>query len=144
MGATNLGVWKQPLPCGFGVMKIRCPDTKGPWGKGKCRDSVARTGRDEECKCEKGERVEGREKAREVIQSERVIGNCEALDTHLGELRECLDHDFPSVTGPAAMIVESIQGIGGTVQYPEGYLEKAFEQIHSRGKSGTNGSKLEV
>lgn len=53
---------------------------------------------------------------------------------HLAELRDCLAHDFPSVSGPAALFAEPIQGIGGTVQYPEGYLKKAFDQIRAKGK----------
>uniref|UniRef100_A0A914HCA7 Alanine--glyoxylate aminotransferase 2, mitochondrial n=1 Tax=Globodera rostochiensis TaxID=31243 RepID=A0A914HCA7_GLORO len=113
IGATNLGVWKQPLPSGFGILKVRCPDTNGPWGKGKCRDSTAKIREGAECQC--------------------VRGKCRAIDSHLSELIDCLQHDFPSTSGPAAMIAEPIQGIGGTVQYPEGYLQRAFDEIHARG-----------
>uniref|UniRef100_A0A183BZ26 Alanine--glyoxylate aminotransferase 2, mitochondrial n=1 Tax=Globodera pallida TaxID=36090 RepID=A0A183BZ26_GLOPA len=95
IGATNLGVWKQPLPSGFGILKVRCPDTNGPWGKGKCRDSTAKIREGAECQCERGK--------------------CRAMDSHLSELIDCLQHDFPSTSGPAAMIAEPIQGIEATV-----------------------------
>ncbi|KAL3078187.1 hypothetical protein niasHS_012074 [Heterodera schachtii] len=114
IGATNLAVWKQPLPgAGLGILKVRCPSSNGPWGKGKCRDTTAKARQGDECQCQRGK--------------------CCALDYHLDELTDCLRHDFPSTTGPAAMIAEPIQGIGGTVQFPEGYLKRAFDEIHARG-----------
>jgi len=36
-------------------------------------------------------------------------GKCIAFESHMAELRDCLDHDFPQSSGPAALIVESIQ-----------------------------------
>ncbi|KAL7078489.1 hypothetical protein ACQ4LE_002501 [Meloidogyne hapla] len=111
LGATNLGNWKQPFPSGFGIIKMKCPDARGSWGVGKCRDSPAEP--KNICKCAKGE--------------------CIAFESHMAELRDCLDHDFTHSSGPAAFIVESIQGIGGTVQYPKNYLQSAFNTIRSCG-----------
>ncbi|KAF7634866.1 hypothetical protein Mgra_00005758 [Meloidogyne graminicola] len=105
LGANN-GNWKQPLPCNFGILKLKCPDSRGPWGVGKCRDSPAESKNC--CKCK---------------------GECKAFNTHMDELRDCLEYDFSHSSGPAAFIVESIQGIGGAVQYPKNYLRSAFNYI---------------
>lgn len=116
-GATNLGSWKQPLPHGFGILKSLCPDPfKGVYQCGSCRDSPIQPKNRSVCNHVKGGQ-----------------GECNATKGYINQLKETLDYDFPKATGPAAFIAESIQGIGGTVQYPKGYLKSAFQEIHKRG-----------
>ena len=44
-----------------------------------------------------------------------------------------MKYDVPSATGPAGVLIESIQGIGGTVQFPKGFVKKAFDAVHATG-----------
>ena len=62
-----------------------------------------------------------------------LLGECSATVEYLAELESVLEHDFPKSTGPAAFLVESIQGAGGTVQFTRGYLPGAFEAVRRRG-----------
>ncbi|KAE9553144.1 hypothetical protein FO519_003661 [Halicephalobus sp. NKZ332] len=112
LGATNLGNWKQPLPSGFGLLKTQCPDPyNGPWGGSRCRDSPIQVKKN--CNC--------------------VGDRCEAGDKYYKQFEEVLAHDFPASTGPAAFLVESIQGVGGTTQFPKNFLPRAFEAVQKRG-----------
>ena len=61
------------------------------------------------------------------------LDNCEAGDKYFHQFEECLQFDFPSSTGPAAFLAESIQGVGGTVQYPKNFLPRAYEAIQKGG-----------
>ncbi|KAK6048158.1 aminotransferase, class III [Cooperia oncophora] len=49
------------------------------------------------------------------------------------QFEETLRHDFPASTGPAAVLIESIQGVGGTMQFTKGFLQRAFEAVQKRG-----------
>jgi alanine-glyoxylate transaminase/(R)-3-amino-2-methylpropionate-pyruvate transaminase len=112
-GATNLGNWKQPLPSGFGLLKTMCPDPyNGPWGGSKCRDSPIQTKRSCDCKSS---------------------DECKAGKEYYHQFEETLQFDFPAATGPAAFLAESIQGVGGTVQYPKNFLPKAYDAIQKCG-----------
>ncbi|CAI4221787.1 unnamed protein product [Auanema sp. JU1783] len=112
LGATNLGTWKQPMPAGFGILKAMSPDPyNGPWGGKACRDSPIQTKRN--CDCS--------------------VGECKANEKYLGQFAETLKHDFPAASGPAAFLAESIQGVGGTTQYTNGFLKKAFEAVQNVG-----------
>ncbi|CAD5207704.1 unnamed protein product [Bursaphelenchus xylophilus] len=111
-GATNLGNWKQPLPHGFGILKSLCPDPfKGVYRCGSCRDSPVQVKSAPKCS----------------------TNECKATSGYLEQFDQVLDYDFPKATGPAAFLAESIQGVGGTVQYPKGYLSGAFERVQKRG-----------
>ncbi|CAJ0585239.1 unnamed protein product, partial [Mesorhabditis spiculigera] len=111
-GATNLGTWKQPMPAGFGILKAMNADPyAGPWGGKNCRDSPCQPRRD--CDC--------------------GSGPCKASDKYFDQFAETLKFDFPAASGPAAFLVESIQGVGGTTQFPKGFLKKAFEAVQARG-----------
>uniref|UniRef100_A0A914DEX1 Alanine--glyoxylate aminotransferase 2, mitochondrial n=1 Tax=Acrobeloides nanus TaxID=290746 RepID=A0A914DEX1_9BILA len=111
LGCTNLGTWKQPLPSGFGILKAPCPDPyHGPWGGSKCRDSPVKLKRD--CHC--------------------LGDDCQASRKYFKDFEDVLNYDFPASTGPAAFLVESIQGVGGTVQFPKGFLQKAFKAVQKR------------
>lgn len=48
------------------------------------------------------------------------------------ELDELFAHSMPA-DGCAAMFVESIQGVGGVVQYPRGYVRRAAELVRRNG-----------
>lgn len=111
-GATNLGTWKQPMPAGFGILKTMCPDPyKGPWGGRNCRDSPVQPKRD--CDCSKG--------------------RCKASEKYLADFNNTLRYDFPASTGPAGILIESIQGVGGTMQFPLGYVKGAFDAVRAKG-----------
>lgn len=111
-GATNLGSYKQPIPAGFGILKTICPDPfKGPWGGKNCRDSLVQAKR--ECSCKAGE--------------------CQACDKYMAEFESTVKYDFPAATGPAAVLIESIQGIGGAIQFPKDFIKRAFDAIHAKG-----------
>uniref|UniRef100_A0A7E4V024 Alanine--glyoxylate aminotransferase 2, mitochondrial n=1 Tax=Panagrellus redivivus TaxID=6233 RepID=A0A7E4V024_PANRE len=112
IGATNIASWKHPLPSGFGILKAMLPDPlNGPWGGRNCRDCEIPAKR--ECDCGNGP--------------------CKAGNKYLKEFSDCLGADFPAATGPAAFLAESIQGIGGTVQYPKNFLPQAFDAVKARG-----------
>lgn len=65
-------------------------------------------------------------------ESEVVGGVCSSSDKYLGELEEVLKYSVGKGK-LAAFFAESIQGVGGTVQFPLGYLKKAFELVRSYG-----------
>ncbi|KJH51167.1 aminotransferase, class III [Dictyocaulus viviparus] len=110
-GAIN-GNWKQPIPSGFGIMKAMAADPySGPWGGKKCRDSPIQTKKN--CSCEDDE--------------------CKATENYMRQFEEVLQYDFPVSSGPAAVIAESIQGVGGTMQYTKHFLRRSFEAVKKRG-----------
>lgn len=112
-GATNIGTWKQPIPQGFGVFKTLCPDPyRGVFVGGKCRDSLSQP-YNRSCDCQEG--------------------MCKASDKYIQQFEETLHYDFPKNSGPAAFLIESIQGVNGIVQYPKGYLKRSFETVKMRG-----------
>jgi alanine-glyoxylate transaminase/(R)-3-amino-2-methylpropionate-pyruvate transaminase len=61
------------------------------------------------------------------------LGTCKASDKYIEQFEDTLNYDFPKSTGPAAFIAESIQGVGGTIQYPKGFLKRSFEAVKARG-----------
>ena len=48
------------------------------------------------------------------------------------QLDDVLRHTAPK-SGIAAFFAESIQGVGGTVQYPKGFLKAAFSRVQEKG-----------
>ncbi|XP_054721327.1 alanine--glyoxylate aminotransferase 2, mitochondrial-like, partial [Uloborus diversus] len=91
----GLGSWKHSFPNGFGVHHAMNPDPyAGIWGGSNCRDSPIQT--DRECNC--------------------GVGKCQACDKYISELENLLSSSVPNKV--AGMFAESIQGVGGTVQYP--------------------------
>lgn len=59
-------------------------------------------------------------------------GDCDAGDKYYHELESLFKYSLPS-GGCAGMFAESIQGVGGAVQFPKGYLKKAAELVHKNG-----------
>lgn len=111
MGLTAIGKWKHGVPHSFGFHHAMNPDVyRGIWGGSNCRDSPVQTTR----KCSCGE------------------GQCQASDNYINQFEEVLNYCVPK-TGLAGFFAESIQGVGGAMQYPKGYLKKAFELVRSRG-----------
>lgn len=106
MGLTGLSTWKQSFANGFGIHHAMNPDPyKGLWGGSNCRDSPIQP--DRSCSC--------------------GVGQCIACDMYIAQLEEVLQYSTPKKV--AAFIAESIQGVGGTVQFPKDYLKRAHEII---------------
>lgn len=112
MGLTANGNWRFPLPgINNGVSHVMNPDPfAGIWGGKHCRDSPVQTIR--ECDC--------------------TPGSCSAGQNYFKQLQETLKFSMPAKR-VAAMFAESIQGVGGTVQFPKGYIKQAAELIRANG-----------
>uniref|UniRef100_V9KPN0 Alanine--glyoxylate aminotransferase 2, mitochondrial n=1 Tax=Callorhinchus milii TaxID=7868 RepID=V9KPN0_CALMI len=110
MGLTSIGSWKFNVAHGFGCHATMCPDVyRGPWGGSHCRDSPIQALR--QCTC--------------------PPGGCEAGDRYVEDLRDVLQCSVSKHL--AAIIAEPIQGVGGVVQYPRGFLQAASELVRERG-----------
>lgn len=102
---------------------------RGRWGGAHCRDSLQQTCRP--CDC------------RPVLECDDYSSNatvggatvdryrCAAEDEYVHELEELFAHSMAGQC--AAMFVEPIQGVGGVVQYPHGYVRRASELVRARG-----------
>lgn len=111
MGLTSLSTWRYNVPTGFGIYQTMNPDPyRGPWGGSHCRDSPVQTTRKCDCPADR----------------------CLATDHYLEQLEDVLRHSMPKGR-VGAFFAESIQGVGGTVQFPKGYLKGAFKMIRERG-----------
>ncbi|XP_075734737.1 alanine--glyoxylate aminotransferase 2, mitochondrial isoform X2 [Rhipicephalus microplus] len=105
-----VGNYKHHIPSNFGVFHAMNPDPyRGVWGGSKCRDSPVQA--DRTCSC-------GTE--------------CQAASHYADQLNEVLQQCV-SKKKVAAFFAESIQGVGGSVQYPRGYLKKAYDLIKNKG-----------
>lgn len=112
MGLTAHSTWKFPLPLSStGIHHAMNPDVyKGLWGGKYCRDSPIQT--DRQCNCTPGE--------------------CLASKNYLKQLDEVFKYSLPRGKC-AAMFAESIQGVGGSVQFPRGYIKKAAQMVRDNG-----------
>ncbi|XP_055927910.1 alanine--glyoxylate aminotransferase 2, mitochondrial-like [Argiope bruennichi] len=110
IGLCGIGTWKHSFPNSFGIHHAMNPDPyRGLWGGSNCRDSPVQA--DRKCSC--------------------GVNQCVACDMYIGQLEELLSHSLPKKI--AGFFAESIQGVGGTVQFPKGYLKKAYEIIRQHG-----------
>lgn len=101
----GIGSWKFQLPSSFGVHKATLPDPYGGRVGGRyCRDTPAPCTR--QCDCLSAQQ-------------------CVATDYYIDELQTLFDTSMPKKV--AGFFAESIQGVGGVIQYPVGYLKKAQE-----------------
>ncbi|GBP08730.1 Alanine--glyoxylate aminotransferase 2, mitochondrial [Eumeta japonica] len=108
MGLTSTQSYRAPLLAPSGFHHVPLPDPfRGAWGG--CRDSPAQA--PGACSCP---------------------GDCVATDNYIHQLKQLLEHSVP-VRGVAALFAESIQGVGGTLQFTKGYLKKAQELVKSYG-----------
>lgn len=111
VGLTAHGSWKYNFANGFGIHHAMNPDPyQGLWGG--FRDSPVQSVR--------------------ANESEVTDGVCSSVDKYLEQLKEVLLYSTPKGK-IAAFFAESIQGVGGTVQFPLGYLKKAFELVRASG-----------
>ncbi|KAJ9575898.1 hypothetical protein L9F63_007210, partial [Diploptera punctata] len=113
MGLTGQAPWKHNVIRNFsnGILSAMNPDVyQGIWGGSKCRDSPVQTTR--QCNCKPSE--------------------CYASEMYYKQLEEIFKYSLP--TGKvAALFAESIQGVGGSVQFPKGFLKKAYELVKANG-----------
>lgn len=112
MGLTSMNTWKYAVPSGFGVQSVMNPDVyNGPWGGKNCRDSPIQTNRD--CSCEPGE--------------------CIACDNYVNQFKDTLNFSMPKGGKIAGIFIESIQGVGGTHQFPRNYVKQVTDLVQSNG-----------
>ncbi|XP_063310040.1 alanine--glyoxylate aminotransferase 2, mitochondrial isoform X1 [Pelobates fuscus] len=110
LGMTAFAAYKGGVANGFGCYSTMCPDVfRGIWGGSRCRDSPVQTIRN--CSC--------------------PLGCCEAKDKYIEQFKETLNTCTSKKI--AAFIAEPIQGVGGAVQYPKGFLKEAYELIREKG-----------
>ena len=110
MSLCGIGSWKYPISQKSGVFHTSCPDPcRGRFGGSHCRDSLVQTKRP--CNC---------------LESE-----CQACDNYIQDLEDVLNSSIPK-SKVAALIAESIQGVGGVVQFPKEYLKKAQRLIKEK------------
>ncbi|KAK3915939.1 Alanine--glyoxylate aminotransferase 2, mitochondrial [Frankliniella fusca] len=119
MGITAHSTWRFDVPVAQGVHHAMNPDPyQGLWGGKHCRDSPVQTTRD--CACSPDE--------------------CEASSKYYEQLEEVFKYSLPRGK-VAGLFAESIQasrrrgrhGVGGTVQFPKGFLKKAYELVRING-----------
>lgn len=112
IGLTNISNWRPSQPIGQGVRAVMCPDPyKGHWGGKYCRDSEVQTTRD--CNCSESQ-------------------ECEATMKYVQDFEDVLNTSC-SKRGIAGFYAESVQGVGGVVQFPKNYLKYAFGLARERG-----------
>uniref|UniRef100_A0A6E8W4Q9 Alanine--glyoxylate aminotransferase 2, mitochondrial n=1 Tax=Anopheles coluzzii TaxID=1518534 RepID=A0A6E8W4Q9_ANOCL len=112
MGLTAHSTWRYPLPgLNSGILHAMNPDPyTGIWGGKQCRDSPVQTTRS--CDCQEGQ--------------------CKATDMYYDQLEQLFKYSLPRGK-VAGMFAESIQGVGGTVQYTKGYIKRAAELVRANG-----------
>ena len=57
----------------------------------------------------------------------------EVEDLYLDQLEEIVRYSLPKGKSLAGFFAESIQGVGGSVQYPRGFLKRAFSRVRELG-----------
>ncbi|CAG0901012.1 unnamed protein product [Darwinula stevensoni] len=111
MGLTALSTWRHRLPSAFGIHHTVNPDPyRGPWGGKACRDSSIQTTR--KCTCQEGE--------------------CQAEDKYVEQVEDLFRYSIAK-GNLAAFFAESIQGVGGTVQYPKNFIKRVYELVKNHG-----------
>uniref|UniRef100_A0A1Q3FID0 Alanine--glyoxylate aminotransferase 2, mitochondrial n=1 Tax=Culex tarsalis TaxID=7177 RepID=A0A1Q3FID0_CULTA len=112
MGLTAHSTWRFPLPgVSNGIIHAMNPDPyAGIWGGKNCRDSPVQTNRHCDCPADQ----------------------CQASAKYYDQLEQVFKYSLPRGK-VAAMFAESIQGVGGTVQYPKGYIKRAAELVRANG-----------
>ncbi|KAH1010710.1 hypothetical protein HUJ05_004963 [Dendroctonus ponderosae] len=102
-GSSSAGI------CGF--HSTMNPDVyKGIWGGSHCREGPVQA--DRSCSCK--------------------IAECEAGQNYLNQFQEELKYEFPA-NGIAGIFAESIQGVGGVVQYPTNYIKGVHATVKASG-----------
>ncbi|KAI9555756.1 hypothetical protein GHT06_018271 [Daphnia sinensis] len=110
-GLTAHSTWRFNIAGNFGIHQTMNADPyRGEWGGKHCRDSPVQTTRS--CNCSPGQ--------------------CVASGKYVDQLEEVLRYSAPKGR-VGGFFAESIQGVGGTVQYPKGFLKSAFKLIRNYG-----------
>ncbi|KAI1280446.1 Alanine--glyoxylate aminotransferase 2, mitochondrial [Halotydeus destructor] len=110
MGLCGIGSWKHQLASPLGVHHATNPDPfRGRFGGKNCRESAAQTSR--QCACAKG--------------------SCDAENKYVEDFDDLLKSALPAKM--AGFFVESIQGVGGIVQYPRHYVQRVHEKVKAKG-----------
>uniref|UniRef100_A0AAR5P9P0 Alanine--glyoxylate aminotransferase 2, mitochondrial n=2 Tax=Dendroctonus ponderosae TaxID=77166 RepID=A0AAR5P9P0_DENPD len=111
MALTSNGYYKYPVMQNPGFFKTMNPDVyKGIWGGSHCREGPVQA--DRSCSCK--------------------IAECEAGQNYLNQFQEELKYEFPA-NGIAGIFAESIQGVGGVVQYPTNYIKGVYATVKASG-----------
>lgn len=112
MGLTSMGSWKYSVPTGLGIHHAMVPDVyNGIWGGKYCRDSPIQTNRD--CNCDPND--------------------CQACGKYVDQFKEILNFSAPKGGKIAGVFMESIQGVGGTHQFPKNYVKEIANIVQSNG-----------
>lgn len=126
LGAVGLGVWKHNVVTGQGFYLISNPDPyRGRFGNTECRQSMEESfdsAQNKHC-CNRPKEINS------YITDFGV--KCHACSEYLRDLDLVLNTNIPP-NKLAALIMESIQGVGGTVQYPREYVRKAAEMARAQ------------
>ncbi|XP_037869839.1 alanine--glyoxylate aminotransferase 2, mitochondrial [Bombyx mori] len=108
MALTAMQSFRQPIPVPPGFHHAMVPDPfRNEWGG--CRDCISQV--PDSCSC---------------------TGDCLSTDKYIDQLKEVLEFSIPS-RRVAAFFAESIQGAGGIVQFPKGYIKRAQQLIKEHG-----------
>ncbi|XP_020710165.1 alanine--glyoxylate aminotransferase 2 homolog 1, mitochondrial [Athalia rosae] len=111
--STALSTWRYPVNSPSGHIHVTNPDVyHGPWGGSRCRDSPIAPG-NRKCQC--------------------TGGTCFASDKYFEQIKDVFKFSLPNNGRVAAFIAESIQGVGGTIQFPRSYLSRVYEFIRYYG-----------
>ncbi|XP_046993138.1 alanine--glyoxylate aminotransferase 2, mitochondrial-like isoform X1 [Schistocerca americana] len=111
MGLTALSTWRINVPIAQGIHHAMNPDVyQGIWGGAQCRDSPAQTTRTCDCQPNK----------------------CQASDLYYDQLEAIFKYSLPRGQ-VAGLFAEAVQGLGGIVQFPKGYLKRAYELVRING-----------
>ncbi|XP_054154380.1 alanine--glyoxylate aminotransferase 2, mitochondrial-like [Oppia nitens] len=101
--------WKFPIPLHFGVHHSTNADPySGRYGGSNCRDSIVQTTR--HCEC--------------------ALNECNACDRYIEDFQQLFDSTLPKKI--CGFIAESIQGVGGVVQFPKDFLKRAYHLVRQR------------
>ena len=110
MPLSAMQTWRHKTVLPGGHHHAMLPDPyRGPWGGKNCRNSPSQAKRD--CDCKEGE--------------------CKACDSYIDEFEDLL-RSTTTKNSMACFIAESIQGAGGTYQFPKNYLKRAYELVRAR------------
>lgn len=101
----------------------------GRWGGKNCRDSIVQTTRQCECSANECAATENYyQDLEEVFRYSIPVGKRIRISTSLSMT------SFKIILGKCAgMFAESIQGVGGSVQFTRGYLKKAAALVRKNG-----------
>ncbi|XP_066584732.1 alanine--glyoxylate aminotransferase 2, mitochondrial [Prorops nasuta] len=111
--ASGMTTWRYSIAQPTGHVHTMNPDVyRGPWGNSGCRDCPVKPA-EKICSC----------------SSMR----CEASEKYFHQLEDVLRSTLPNSGKLAGFIAESIQGIGGVVQYPKGFLKKVRKLVRAKG-----------